>query len=165
VTAPDRRPAARLLTRAVRRISATWLFALLGPYAVPSADRLVHRLTGGRAMLSSLLLPGLVLTTTGARSGLPRTTPLVCLAEDSGSWLVVGSNFGRSAHPAWTATLLAHPEARISLCGTDIPVRARLLAGAERTEAWHRVREFWPPYEVYQARIPRRIRLFRLTPR
>jgi deazaflavin-dependent oxidoreductase (nitroreductase family) len=116
-------------------------------------------------LLSARMLPGVILTATGARSGLPRSTPLACMPEDGGTWLLIGSNFGRSGHPAWTGNLLKHPEAEVNWRGRDVPVRARLLTGEERERAWRAALEFWPPYAAYQARVEREIRLFRLERR
>ncbi|MHC0433636.1 nitroreductase family deazaflavin-dependent oxidoreductase [Streptomyces sp. O3] len=158
--------AASVGLRVVRWVSSTRVFAKVAPHCVPAMDRLVHRLTRGRVLPSARMLPGVVLTARGARSGLPRRTPLACVPEEaSGTWVLVGSNFGRPGHPAWTANLLAHPEAEVSWRGTDIPVRARLLTGDERAAAWAAVLEFWPPYATYQARVSREIRLFRLERR
>jgi deazaflavin-dependent oxidoreductase (nitroreductase family) len=152
--------------RFVQRVSATRGFARVAPYVFPALDRAVHRLTRGKVLLSAQLLPGVVLTSTGAKSGLPRRTPLACMPEEGGrSWLLVGSNFGRPGHPAWSHNLLAHREARISWKGQDIPVTARLLEGAERAAAWQAVLGFWPPYAAYQARVEREIRLFRIVRR
>lgn len=164
--------------RLVQKVSSTRAFARIAPHLVPAMDRTVHRLTRGRVLLSAQMLPGVVLTVPGARSGQLRTTPLACMPEhgdsrgggqgkgEPGSWILVGSNFGRTGHPAWTANLLAHPEAAvISWKGRDIPVRARLLAGAERAAVWETALRFWPPYAAYQARIDREIRLFRLERR
>ncbi len=161
--------AAERVERMVQRVSSTRTFARIAPHCVPALDRAVHRLTGGRTLLSNRLLPGLVLTSTGARTGLPRRTPLACMPEGPRgapvAWVLVGSNFGRPGHPAWSANLLAHPEAEISWKGSDVPVRARLLRGAEREAAWAGVVAFWPPYARYQARVEREIRLFRLERR
>ncbi|MEU6493709.1 nitroreductase family deazaflavin-dependent oxidoreductase [Streptomyces sp. NPDC049097] len=151
--------------RIVQKVSSLGAFAKVAPHVVPAMDRAVHRLTGGRVLLSSLMLPGVVLTSCGARSGLPRRTPLACMPERSGCWIVVGSNFGRSGHPAWTANLLVHPEAEVSWKGEGVPVTARLLEGRERAEAWEAVVAFWPPYATYQGRVGREIRLFRLVRR
>lgn len=150
----------------VQRVSASRGFARVAPHVVPAMDRAAHRVTGGRWMLSTQLLPGLVLTATGARSGRQRRTPLACVPEpETGTWLLIGSNFGRPGHPAWTANLLKCPEAEISWKGVDIPVRARSLEGAEREAAWSAALRFWPPYATYQARVERRLRLFRLERR
>ncbi|MEV4439795.1 nitroreductase family deazaflavin-dependent oxidoreductase [Streptomyces sp. NPDC049577] len=157
--------------RLVQRVSSSRTFARIAPHVIPAVDRAVHRLTGGKALLSSRMLPSVILTSTGAKSGLPRRTPLACMPErEDGpggvrAWVLIGSNFGRPGHPAWTANLLAHPDVEISWKGRDIPVRARLLSGAERAAVWEDVLRFWPPYGRYQARIERQIRLFRLERR
>ncbi|MFF4589027.1 nitroreductase/quinone reductase family protein [Streptomyces sp. NPDC001388] len=152
--------------RVVQKVSSTRTFAKVAPHVVPALDRAVHRLTRGKVLLSAQMLPGVILTCTGARSGRPRRTPLACMpGSDGRSWILVGSNFGRPGHPAWTANLLAHPDAGISWKGTDIPVTARLLEGEERAAVWKQLLAFWPPYATYQARVEREIRVFRLTPR
>jgi deazaflavin-dependent oxidoreductase (nitroreductase family) len=157
---------AGLGVRFVQRVSSTRAFAKVAPHVVPALDRAVHRLTGGRFLLSAQMLPGVILTSTGARSGLLRRTPLACMPEEDGkSWILVGSNFGRTGHPAWTHNLLARPEASISWKGRDVPVTARLLTGEERAAVWHALLTFWPPYATYQARVTREIRLFRLERR
>ncbi|MBQ0847302.1 nitroreductase family deazaflavin-dependent oxidoreductase [Streptomyces sp. BH-SS-21] len=178
---PSRRPGVRL----VQKVSSTRGFAKVAPHVVPALDRAVHRLTRGKVLLSAQMLPGVILTARGARSGLPRRTPLACMPETRtredaveggaggegggegavGSWILIGSNFGRTDHPAWTANLLAHPDAEINWKGRDIPVTARLLAGAERDAVWRALLEFWPPYATYQARVEREIRLFRIVRR
>ncbi|MEU9475535.1 nitroreductase family deazaflavin-dependent oxidoreductase [Streptomyces sp. NPDC048191] len=155
---------AGLGVRIVQRVSSTRAFAKVAPQVVPALDRAVHRLTRGRFLLSAQMLPGVILTSTGARSGRLRRSPLACMPQQDGrGWLLVGSNFGRPGHPAWTHNLLAHPDASISWKGRDIPVTARLLTGEERAEAWAALLEFWPPYATYQSRVTRQIRLFRLT--
>lgn len=152
--------------RLVQKISSAPAFAKVAPHVIPALDRAVHRLTRGKVLLSAQMLPGVVLTSTGARSGLPRRTPLACMPEEDGrGWILVGSNFGRPGHPAWTANLLAHPDAEVSWKGADIPVTARLLEGEERAAVWKTALAFWPPYATYQARVDREIRLFRVTPR
>jgi deazaflavin-dependent oxidoreductase (nitroreductase family) len=151
--------------RLVQRVSTTRVFARLAPRALPAVDRAVHRISGGRTLMSGWLLPSLMLTTTGARSGLLRRTPLVCVPEPGGTWLLVGSNFGRAGHPAWSANLIAHPRARVEWQGEEIEVGARLLAGAERQAAWAEALRMWPPYATYQSRVTREIRLFRLARR
>ncbi|MEV5674316.1 MULTISPECIES: nitroreductase/quinone reductase family protein [unclassified Streptomyces] len=151
--------------RLMQKVSSTRTFARIAPHVVPAMDRAVHRLTRGRVLLSARMLPGLVLTVPGARSGQPRTTPLACMPEGGadGSWILVGSNFGRTGHPAWTANLLARPDAAVvNWKGRDIPVRATLLQGEERAEVWQVALAFWPPYATYQARVDREIRLFRV---
>ncbi|MHB9759576.1 nitroreductase/quinone reductase family protein [Streptomyces sp. BYX5S] len=158
----------------VQKVSSTRTFARLAPHVIPAMDRAVHRLTRGKVLLSAQMLPGVILTVRGARSGIERRTPLACMPErdrgredgrKKGTWLLIGSNFGRPGHPAWTANLLAHPDAEINWRGADIPVTARLLTGPERAEAWAAALAFWPPYATYQKRVEREIRLFRLERR
>ncbi|MFI9171964.1 nitroreductase/quinone reductase family protein [Streptomyces lincolnensis] len=152
--------------RLVQKISSMRGFAKVAPYVFPALDKAVHRLTRGRILVSAQLLPGVLLTSTGARTGQRRRTPLACMPERGGeSWILIGSNFGRPGHPAWTANLLAHPDAEVSWKGRDIPVTARLLEGEERAAAWKQVLVFWPPYATYQRRVEREIRLFRVVRR
>lgn len=152
------------LAPGVQKVSSTRAFARVAPYVVPPLDRLVHRASRGRLLLSGGMLPALVLTTTGAKSGLPRSAPLACMPEEGGSFLVIGSNFGRPHHPAWTGNLIRHPRASVVFRGREFPVTGGLLEGGERAEAWAAALRLWPPYGVYQARVAREIRVFRLTP-
>jgi deazaflavin-dependent oxidoreductase (nitroreductase family) len=151
--------------RLIQKVSSTRAFAKIAPHFIPAMDRTVHRLTRGRVLLSAQMLPGVILTARGAKSGLPRVTPLACMPEDSGDWLLIGSNFGRPGHPSWTANLLKNPDAEVSWKGEDIQVHARPLEGEEREEAWREALKFWPPYATYQSRVDRQIRVFRLSRR
>lgn len=172
-TAPDTpsRPRSRQ-EAVVQKLSSTVAFARIAPRLLPRVDRVVHRLTGGKVMISQYMLPSLFLTTTGRRSGQPRVTPLACLPEAGGSFLVIGSNFGQVSHPAWTANLLAEPRASVEHRGRTTAVTARLLedpegtgpGSGERAEAWAALLRMWPPYAAYQARVDRRLRIFRLLP-
>ncbi|TDE25027.1 nitroreductase family deazaflavin-dependent oxidoreductase [Actinomadura sp. 6K520] len=148
-----------------QRISGAEWFSRVGPKVVPPVDRALHKATGGRLLLSQFLVPSLVLTTTGAVSGLPRRTPLACLPDDDGGFFVVGSNFGREKHPAWTGNLLKNPEAEVSFQGRTVPVTARLLDDAERAAVWPRLIQVWPVYDRYVERADRQLRIFRLAPK
>ena len=114
--------------RAMRKMATSSAFRKVGPKVVPPMDRTLHRLTGGRVVLSRALVPSLVLTNVGRKSGVAYETPLACVPDDDGGWWVVGSNFGREAHPAWTANLIATPEATVSYGAKLTPVRAELLS-------------------------------------
>jgi deazaflavin-dependent oxidoreductase (nitroreductase family) len=149
--------------RTVGAVAGHPVFARVAPKVVPPLDRLLGRLTGGRVVLSAAIVPSLVLVTTGARSGLPREAPLATLPDGDGFY-VVGSNFGREAHPAWTHNLLAEPAAEVVFRGRRFPVTARLLDDDERDEVWPRLQAIWPTYDRYQARVDRRLRVFRLEP-
>jgi len=158
-------PLRRVAVPPVARMAGARWFTPFGSRVVPPLDRFLHRVSGGRFLIGQALIPSMMLTTTGAVSGLPRRTPLACLPEPGGGWVVVGSNFGRENHPAWTANLLKHPEAEVGFRGRTVPVTARLLEGRERDEVWPRVLQVWPVYERYRERTRRELRVFRLTPR
>jgi deazaflavin-dependent oxidoreductase (nitroreductase family) len=145
-------------------MACTRLFALVGPAFVPGLDRAVHRLSGGRLLMSRSLVPTLLLITVGHRTGRERRAPMTCLPEPDGGFLVVGSNWGRESHPHWSISLLRRPQAIVSYRGYQIPVVARMLEGAERAEAWPRLLRVWPVYDRYTLRSGRRLRVFRLEP-
>lgn len=152
----------RLLRAGVAWISRTTWFRRVGPTVMPPFERLMRRLTGGRLTASGLLVPSLVLHSTGARSGVVRDTELMCVPEGDG-WLVTGSNFARGAHPAWTYNLLAHPDSEISWRGRRFPVTAALVEPAEREAVWAFIEEQWPGYRGYERTSGRTLRIFRLT--
>jgi deazaflavin-dependent oxidoreductase (nitroreductase family) len=147
--------------RAVQKVAGTRAFSILGAKVFPPIDRLLHKLTGGRVAVSAALLPSLVLTATGRKSGRLRRTPLATLPIDA-DFLVVGSNFGKEHHPVWTTNLLAQPEAAVTFRGETIPVRARLLDADEKAEVWPQLLRMWPTYDRYVERSGRNLRVFRL---
>jgi deazaflavin-dependent oxidoreductase (nitroreductase family) len=149
----------------VQKVAGSPAFAKVAPHVIPRVDRVLHRLTGGRFLMSAAMLPAVVLTTTGARSGQPRRAPLATLPQDDGSFLVVGSNFGRPHHPAWTANLIAHPEASISFQGDDVAVTAHLLTEDEKEAVWPLLTTMWPTFDRYVERSGRDLRVFCLVPR
>jgi len=152
------------LGRLTAKVAGSPQFAAVAPKIVPRVDRLLNRLTGGRFVLSAALLPSIVLTTTGAKSGLQRQTPLATM-PDGGAFYVVGSNFGREKHPAWTANLLAYPDATVTFRGRSVPVHAHLLEEDEKAAVWPRLTAMWPTYDRYVERSGRNLRVFRLEPR
>ncbi len=146
-------------------LAGTRGFAKVAPGIVPPLDRFLNRVTGGRVLMGDQMIPHLLLTTTGSRSGQPRQSPLACLPEPGGTWLVVGSNFGRENHPAWSGNLLKTPRATVTFRGRVTPVTALLLTGADRERAWRALTGFWPLYQGYTERSGRELRVFRLSPR
>ena len=134
----------------VERVGGSRSFLRVAPKIVPPIDRFVHRVSGGRWTMTQLYLPTILLTTTGRKSGEPRTAPLATL-PDGDRWIVVGSNFGREHHPAWTHNLLANPEASLVFKGTTYQVKGRLIDDAEREELWPRIIKMWPNFNKYSA--------------
>jgi deazaflavin-dependent oxidoreductase (nitroreductase family) len=149
--------------RALRRLGHHRWLAAAGRALVP-ADRLVSRLTRGRVVALGLV-PSLLITTTGRRTGLARATPLLYV-RDGDAYVVVGSNWGRTTPPAWALNLLAEPAARVTLRGREHVVSGRRVEGAERERLWRLLAAEWPAYDTYVARAGGRdIPVFRLEPR
>ena len=128
-------------------------------------DRLLSRATRGQVVALHIDgLPSLLITTTGRRSGEPRSNPLL-YAPDGDGYVVIGSNWGQQHHPAWSGNLLADPTATVTLAGKEIPVRATLATGAERERLFALLLAVWPAYQTYTDRASERsIRVFRLAP-
>jgi deazaflavin-dependent oxidoreductase (nitroreductase family) len=148
----------------VAPLTRTRLFRWAAPVLLPPVERALSALTGGRVQLSALLVPSLVLHTIGARSGEVRDVPLMYTPDGRGRAIVAGTNFAGAKHPAWTANLLAHPDASITVRGRELKVRASLVPDAERDAAWARIEAQWPGYRGYERDSGRTVRLFRLQP-
>ena len=146
------------------RVLVSRPFRAIGPRVIPPFHRAISRLTGGRTLLDSAAQPMLMLHTRGARTGQPRQTPLAAVPLEGGRFLVVGSNFAREHHPAWTANLIANPDAEIVYRGERTPVRARLLEGAERERRWKTAVGWFPGWTDYVTVTDRQFRLFELEP-
>jgi deazaflavin-dependent oxidoreductase (nitroreductase family) len=156
-----------LFGRAVRRLGSSRFGRLvLGPKMLTRIDAFLHRVTGGKAMAADLLFDTLMLTTTGRKSGEPRTNPLARMDLD-GTPVVIASNFGRDSHPAWSLNLLADPNAIIEEKGVSRPAVARQLTDEERERVWPQAVAIWPGYDTYRKTTEgiRDIRMFALEPR
>ncbi|MGN6207016.1 nitroreductase family deazaflavin-dependent oxidoreductase [Humibacter sp.] len=154
----------RVVRASVAWFSRTRFFRAVGPSVMPPLERAMAFISRGRVQLSGLLVPSLVLRTTGAKSGLERETTLMYCPEPNGRMLVTGSNFARDAHPAWTANLIAHPDAVAVVHGRPIPVKAQLIGDDEREDVWAYIQRQWPGYRGYERASGRVLRIFRLTP-
>jgi len=161
----DHRDRPSAIRRLVRRASTTRPVAALSARTLHRIDRLVHRLTRGRATFSSWVsgLPVVMLTTTGARTGRRRTVPLVGL-PDGDRVVLIASNFGRRHHPAWFHNLRAHPRAAVTVDGTTRAVEARVLTGRERERCFQLGVEIHPGWVDYRKRADRRIPVIALEP-
>jgi deazaflavin-dependent oxidoreductase (nitroreductase family) len=105
----------------------------------------------------------LVLTTTGRRSGLPRTV-IVQYFPAGRDMVVVAANSGMPTHPAWYVNLTERPEARVEVDGRTMAVRAEELSADEAAAWWPRVLTTAPDYERFRTRTGRRLPLLRLVP-
>ena len=131
----------------------------------PKIDPALSRLGGGGFMKTVYGLPGMILHTTGAKSGQARSNPLL-YARDGNDFIVTGTNFGALKHPAWTANLLAHPDAAVEVGGVRLPVTAQLITGEQWQGVFDRMVRVYPGYALYLERrgdLPPR--LFRLIPK
>jgi deazaflavin-dependent oxidoreductase (nitroreductase family) len=128
---------ANAVQRALRSAASTRPTARLFALLMHHLDRPVMRLTGGRASATSLLtgLPIVELTTTGARTGLPRTLPIIGV-PDGDRLVLVASNYGNRRHPAWYHNLRAHPGCTVRLGREERPMRAYEAEGQERERLW-----------------------------
>jgi F420H(2)-dependent quinone reductase len=124
----------------------------------------VYRLSGGRIGGKVGKAPVLLLTTTGRKSGQPRTAPVVYLA-DGERLVVIGSNAGHSKTPAWSLNLKANPDAEVEVGRKSRSVRARVAEGEERADLWRRHNEQYAGFDDYEARTDREIAVFVLEPR
>ncbi len=133
---------------------------------IPAVHLAVFRASNGR--LSSKLAGQnmLLLTTTGRKSGKPRTVPLL-FVPDGETYVVIGSNWAGPRHPLWVGNLLARPEARVQVRSKRRRVTAHIATGPERERLWQLVTSAYPGYEDYARRIgdAREIPLVVLTPR
>jgi deazaflavin-dependent oxidoreductase (nitroreductase family) len=137
-------------------------FARVGRAAVPF-DRFLQRRSGGRiSLIGTKSLPQLLLTTTGRKTGQLREVPLL-YAEHPEGFLVIGSNWGQSDHPAWSDNLLAHPAATVLVADRVVPVVAKLIEGADREPLYRSLLEVWPAYDSYAERSGRDLRVFLLA--
>jgi deazaflavin-dependent oxidoreductase (nitroreductase family) len=111
----------------------------------------------------------LLLHHVGAKSGAPRTTPLLYhLLDDRPGYVVIGSKGGSATNPAWLYNLRAHPDVEIEIPGEERrrPVRAREVPeGDERERLWNLMVADWRFFDSYQKRTPRRIPVLLLEPR
>ena len=152
---------ALLNDRAISRFSSS-----LGARGLRWAGKLntpVYRLTRGRLMARIGRAPVLLLTTTGRKSGEPRTAPLVYLA-DGERMVVIGSNAGNAKVPAWVLNLEADPAAEVEIGGRRQRVRARRTEGAERDDLWRRCNAQYAGFDDYAERTDRTIAVFVLEP-
>ena len=137
---------------------STNTFRLLG-----KLNRPIYRISGGRIGGRVGRAPILLLTTTGRRSGQPRTAPVVYL-RDGERVVVINTNAGHERVPAWFLNLKAKPEAEVEVGRRKIPVLARIAEGEEREDLWRRHNIQYSGFDEYKENIERRPEVFVLEP-
>ena len=145
---------ANVLQRGTQRFASTrggaWLFAKTGH----RLDKWVLRATKGRSTLAGLVagIPVVMVTTTGRRSGAPRTMPLlgVPIGDDLA---LLGTNFGQAAMPAWYLNFTADSRGEVAYGDRRIAVTAREAGPDEREAVLRTAASIYPGYDRYRERI------------
>jgi deazaflavin-dependent oxidoreductase (nitroreductase family) len=114
-------------------------------------------LGGGKGMVPTLLL-----TTIGRKSGNALTLPLI-FGQSGPDYVVVASKGGAPNHPAWYLNLDANPEVRLQVKGDKFTARAHTANAAERAALWPKMVKIYAPYEDYQTKTDRQIPVVVLT--
>ncbi|MFW2386839.1 MAG: nitroreductase/quinone reductase family protein [Polyangiales bacterium] len=121
----------------------TGLYKLLG-------GRMVDQVGLGRKVL--------LLTTTGRKSGLRRTAPVVYMPHGD-ELIVYPSNGGKESPPAWWLNLQSEPSAAVQIGSETHPVRARQASAAEYETIWPAAARYNPHWRQYERSVQRRIPL------
>ncbi len=128
----------------------------------------IHRRTNGRV---GHRLPGmppnLLLHSTGAKSGQPRTNTLT-YANAGNDYLIVASNGGAHRYPAWYHNVTAHPDVQVNVGGRRFPATARVIGpeDADYARLWDIVNaNNANRYRDYQTKTSRPIKVIVLSPR
>lgn len=153
-----------LIQKLAASAPGSWLLSRL----LHHLDPLVYRWSARRFTLTGLLsgVPVMLVTTRGAKSGRPRTLPLVPvrLAEPPGAFALVASSWGQARHPDWYYNLKAHPHATCMVAGRQAHYQAREAEGDEYDRCWQAALNTYFGFSRYQARAGRRIPILVLTP-
>ncbi|MBO0778920.1 MAG: nitroreductase family deazaflavin-dependent oxidoreductase [Ktedonobacteraceae bacterium] len=108
--------------------------------------------------------PLLLLTTKGARSGQPRTAPMMYI-PDGNRLLVIASNIGAPVHPGWYHNLVAHPGVTVEIGNEIFEATAIVTEGEERQQLWAGIVEQYPFFAEHQAKTTRQIPVIALERR
>jgi deazaflavin-dependent oxidoreductase (nitroreductase family) len=133
--------------------------------AMNRVHRLVLRVSGGRVGGKVSGMPVLELTTTGRRSGLPRTTVLSSPYQEGSIVVLVASRGGDDRDPAWFLNLRDHPEVTVSMQGQPPqPMRAEVAGPDERARLWPLLTAAHSNYAGYQKKTAREIPVVLVRP-
>jgi deazaflavin-dependent oxidoreductase (nitroreductase family) len=124
-----------------------------------------YRASGGKIGGTFLRgAPVMLLTTTGCKSGKPRSAPLIYL-ERGDDLVIVASKGGMSHHPAWYRNLEANPDVEVEIGKERREMRARRVSDEEKADLWPDLTRIYRDYDDYQARTDRNIPVVVLSPR
>jgi deazaflavin-dependent oxidoreductase (nitroreductase family) len=148
----------------VNKFSTTSFGRFIGKTLAARIDPALYKLSGGRVTsVGPQVIPQLVLTTTGRKSGKERSVQLGFTA-DRDDYIVVASNWGGEKHPAWSYNLDAHPKAQVQVGKDTKRVLARRLSSDEKKAIWPKLVANVPQYATYVSRTDRDIKVYRLSP-
>ena len=136
-----------------RWISSTTLGAKALSSILHRLDKFTIQRSNGRYSLSNLLggTPIVTLTTIGAKSGRPRTMPLIGI-PDGDNVILIASNWGGEKNPAWYYNLRANPEVTLMYKGKSATYLAGEVRDEERDRCWAKAVDLYPGYAGYTAR-------------
>jgi len=97
----------------------------------------------------------LLLTTTGRRSGEPRTSPMM-FHPDGDRLLVIASNMGAARHPAWYLNLVAEPGVTVEVGDEEYRARAETTSGADRERVWAELKRAYPFFADHEEKAGER---------
>lgn len=157
----------KFLTGVMMNLASSELGAWILARTLYYFDRAFMTLTRGRSTLSGSAsgLPVVVVTATGARTGLPRSQPLLCVRSDKEptSFALVASNWGQAHNPAWYFNLKANPHAQCSIDGRISEYVCHEAEGAEYEMLWSRAIKAYAGFSAYRQRSGRRIPVMVMT--
>jgi deazaflavin-dependent oxidoreductase (nitroreductase family) len=131
---------------------------------VTGLHKTVFTVSGGRLANRGAGMPVLMLTTTGRKSGRPRTTMLTSPLQDGGRIMLVASNGGDDRDPSWLGNLRADPSVQVTMDGRTVPMTAHVADAAEKADLWPRIVADHGHYAGYQAKTERDIPVVVLEP-
>lgn len=136
-----------------KKLTATRPIVWITSRTMHHLDRVAFRISDGKVTATSILtgLPVVTLTTTGAKSGKPRSVPLIAFPDGDKS-VFVASNWGQQVHPSWYYNLRANPEATISDDGRVKEYIVHEATGSERERYWNNVVATLAGYAAYKQR-------------
>ena len=133
--------------------------------AMNGIHRLLLKISGGRLGWTAMDMPVLELTTTGRKSGQPRSVMLTSPLQEGNALVVVASRGGDDQSPAWFLNLRDNADVEVKLQGQPAqPMRARIAGPSERARLWPMVIADHQNYAGYQTRTTREIPLVLLEP-
>jgi deazaflavin-dependent oxidoreductase (nitroreductase family) len=159
-----RRPSSRLkgpITNIALSKPGTWFYSKVAARIDPP----LARLTGGRLTSTMGLLPVVLLSTRGARTGIERTVALLYFT-DGEDVILIASSFGRPKFPAWYHNLKANPLAHLEAMGRRADYLAQEVTGAERDRLYSLAQNLYSGYGDYEQRTTgvRHVPVLRLSP-